>query len=105
MQRILFDYSLKNIGVPSQDVYRTRLIQKVENIVSRMRWKAYFFLNGSSGNQEYKYGLKSKKTPPTIKDMKSFKNDLLIDMIQNVEFRKLTDDRVPEQDKSRPEKY
>jgi hypothetical protein len=58
MQKLLFDYSLKNIGLPSQDAYRKILIDKVENVVRRMRWKAHFFLNGPSKNDECKFGLK-----------------------------------------------
>ena len=41
------DYSLKNIPIPSADSYKRRLIEKVESVIRRMRWKAFFFLKGS----------------------------------------------------------
>ena len=90
MQRILFDYSLKNIGLPSKDAYRKRLIEKVEHVVSRMRWKAHFFLNGPNITDKHTYGLKSKKSPPPITQMKRFEQDLAR-MIENIEFRKVND--------------
>jgi hypothetical protein len=37
MHPIQFNYSLKNIGLPSKDQYRRRLIEKVESVVQRMR--------------------------------------------------------------------
>jgi hypothetical protein len=73
MQKLLFDYSLKNIGLPSQDAYRKILIDKVENVVRRMRWKAHFFLNGPNKNDECKFGLKSKTFPSHITEIKSLK--------------------------------
>ena len=44
MRQFQFDYSLKNIPIPSQDAYLRNLIEKVENVLKRMRWKAHFFL-------------------------------------------------------------
>ncbi len=46
MRQFRFDYSLKNIPIPSQDAYLRNLIEKVENVLKRMRWKAHFFLKG-----------------------------------------------------------
>ena len=87
MQRILFDYSLKNIGLPTKDAYKIKLMEKIENVVHRMRWKAYFFLNGPIAEEEYKYVLRSRKSAPAIAQMKDFEDDL-IKMVENVKFRK-----------------
>ena len=78
MNRILFDYSLKNIGVPSKATYRLRLIEKVESVVTRMRWKVDFFLNGQSKYERNIFGLKSKKSLPLLKEMKGFEEDLAL---------------------------
>jgi hypothetical protein len=61
----------------------------VENVVNRMRWKA-FFLHEPNATAEYKFGLKSKKSPPVVIEMKAFEEDL-INMIENIQFRKVTD--------------
>ena len=37
MRQFRFDYSLKNIPIPSQDAYLRNLIEKVENVLKRMR--------------------------------------------------------------------
>ena len=44
--RFRFDCSLKNIPIPSRDNYMRNLIEKVEGVLKRMRWKAHFFLKG-----------------------------------------------------------
>ena len=81
---------MKNIGLPSQDFYRKRLIDKVENVVNRMRWKSHFFLHEPNATAEYNFGLKSKKSPPVVIEMKAFEEDL-INMMENIQFRKVTD--------------
>ena len=35
-----FDFSVKNIPIPSKYAYKKRLIQKAESLIRRMRWKA-----------------------------------------------------------------
>ena len=43
MERIKFDYSYKNIPVPSVGSYTLVLIEKIELIIKRMRWNAHFY--------------------------------------------------------------
>ncbi len=87
MRQFRFDYSLKNIPIPSQDAYLRNLIEKVENVLKRMRWKAHFFLKGDKiSDQNNPFGLPSNKTPPTILEMKSFENDV-INLVENIKFR------------------
>ena len=96
-----FNYSMKNIPIPSKNAYLKRLIEKVENVIKRMRWKAFFFernenedqdeLNDEQNNQDHKYGFKSRKCPPQIEDMEKFEDDLL-EMVKNIKFRKVHDE-------------
>ena len=87
MRQFRFDYSLKNIPIPSQDAYLRNLIEKVENVLKRMRWKAHFFLKGDKiSDQNNPFRFPSNKTPPTILEMKSFENDV-INLIENIKFR------------------
>ena len=88
---------MKNIPIPSKNAYLKRLIEKVENVIKRMRWKAFFFernededqdeLNDEQNNQDHKYGFKSRKCPPQIEDMEKFEDDLL-EMVKNIKFEK-----------------
>jgi hypothetical protein len=56
---------LKNIPIPSQHAHLRNLIEKVESVIKRMRWKANFFLKGDKNSNESDYfGLPSTKTPP-----------------------------------------
>ena len=43
MEKINFNYSLKNIPTPSRSSYQLKLIDKIESAFKRMRWKAFFF--------------------------------------------------------------
>ena len=52
-----FSYSMKNIPVPSKKLYLKILIDKVEILVKRMRWKALFFENQSGST--FKCGFKT----------------------------------------------
>ena len=52
MEKVTFDYSMKNIPLPSKNTYKAKLHVKVENVIKRMRWKSYFFHNPSASNQQ-----------------------------------------------------
>ena len=86
---------MKNIPIPTRNAYTKRLIEKVESVVKRMRWKALFFLKEHDNDEEIpkaeKFGFKSRKCPPQIDEMKPFEDDLLR-MIENIQFRKVNDD-------------
>ena len=87
MRQFRFDYSLKNIPIPSRDNYLRNLIEKVESVLKRMRWKAHFFLKGEKSQETTNYfGLPSSKTPPTILELKAFEEDVL-KIIENIKFR------------------
>jgi hypothetical protein len=75
MRQFRFDYSLKNIPIPSQDAYLKNLIEKVKSVIKRMRWKAHFFdKNSINKNQNNHFGLASNKTPSSIPGNETFRN-------------------------------
>ena len=79
-RRMEMDYSLKNISLYSQRTYRKWLIEKVESVVRRMRWKAFFFLSGrdeeaTDSADSAQHGFKSKRTPPQIEELKGRPQD------------------------------
>ena len=62
-------YSLKNIPIPSPSTYTTALIERTEDVIKRMRWKAFFFLRNDdldSDDSESKetFGFRTRKCPP-----------------------------------------
>ena len=88
MEQRTFDYSLKNIPIPSEKLYTKRLIGKVEDVIKRMRWKSHFFVNGDNNNgAQQMFGFKSRKCPPQVKDMENVEREF-VKMTQNIKFRK-----------------
>ena len=94
--------TMENTPIPSTTTYLTRLIEKVESVVKRMRWKAFFFLKGKEDDQadddvddqtrtNKTFGFKTRKCLPKVEEMDKFEDDLL-KMIERVQFRKVTDD-------------
>ena len=58
-------YSTKNMPLPSRSDYLQRLIEKTEQFLRRIRWKAHFFLNpDTTSSSKETYGFKSMKNPP-----------------------------------------
>ena len=93
MEKINFNYSLKNIPTPSRSSYQLKLIDKIESVIKRMRWKAFFFLKDNNSNETARetFGFKSKRHPAQITEMQCFEKDLL-DMIKSLKFRNVQDD-------------
>ena len=83
---------MKNIPIPSVKAYLTRLVEKAESVLKRMRWKALFFLRNEDDLQDASslYGFKTKKCPPQIEELRLFEEDVSY-MIENIKFRKVTD--------------
>ena len=88
MEKINYNYSLKNISTPSITSYQLKLIEKVESVIKRMRWKAHFFLNGDNTKEIRKetFGFKSLHHPPQPTELEMFEKDLL-HIINSIEFR------------------
>ena len=96
MEKLQFSYSNKNIPVPSERSYNLQLMAKIELVIKRMRWKAFFFLKNNSdiANEEpspENFGLKSLKCPPQIKELIPFEEELL-DIFKRIKFRKEKDE-------------
>ena len=90
--KVNLGYSLKNIPIPSEFSYKKSLIEKVESLIKRMRWRAFFFLKNEDGHQDNlddKFGFKSTKCPPQVDDMKPFEEDMLR-MVENIKFERVT---------------
>ena len=89
MEKFNIGYSTKNIPLPSQNDFLQRLIEKTEQFLRRMRWKAYFFLNpDTSTSSKDTYGFKSTKNPPPIDELKDFEDDML-KMVQSTKFKQV----------------
>ena len=93
MEKVNFGYSLKNIPAPNERTYKLQLIEKIELLIKKLRWKAIFFINNSKETGESRasgseYGLKSNKCPPQLKELIPFEDDL-VELVKNIKFRKV----------------
>ena len=96
MERVNFGYSVKNIPTPNERTYKTKLVESIEAVIKRMRWKAIFFNPEETNPAEPRevienYGLKSVRCPAQVPSMKKFEADL-INIAANVTFRESTNE-------------
>ena len=87
MEKLQLRYSPKNIPIPSERSYKLQLMDKINQVTKRMRWKAFFYTNKSEDTQKT-YGLKSLNFPPKIKEMVPFEEDLW-NLVDQLKFRKI----------------
>ena len=95
MEKFTINYSTKNIPLPTKKLYLKSLTDKVEKVIKRMRWKAFFYDKEKNDDKEQdeenesekiNFGFKTHKCPPQHQDLHNFENDLL-EMIQNITFK------------------
>ena len=89
MNQVNFDFSLKNIPIPSQKEYLIELISSVGDFVSNFRYRVFHFLNPSNENEKKEtFGLKTTKPPPSLAETRDFEN-ALYELVKNVRFRQI----------------
>ena len=60
--RKCYNYSMNNIALPTEKLYKIVLIEKVQLLIQRMRWKAHLYENsGLTRSNPLNYIFKSKK--------------------------------------------
>ena len=92
MDKIKYNYSLKNIPTPHNNSYKTKLIEKIESVIKRMRWRAHFYLNKEQTDNNIKetFGFNSRKCPPSCTELTPFEKDML-DIITSLKYRDVKD--------------
>ena len=89
MKRIKFDYSHKNILIPSVRSYKMLLIEKIELVIKIMRCEAHFYNEEEEVNKfPENYNLKILNCPPQIKELFAFENGLF-NLLNIIKFRKV----------------
>ena len=86
MEKFDIKYSLKNIPISSKSAYMKSLIGKAENLIRRMRWKAFFFNKKTETDEVKTYGFKTDNCPPQDPSLMNFERDVA-DMIRNIQFK------------------
>ena len=74
---------MKNIAVTTE-----QLIEQIEIVIKRMRWKVIYQDMMGNKNETGIHGLKSQKTPPLINKLATFEVDLIY-LVKNIKFRRV----------------
>ena len=81
---------MKNISTPSHQSYKLLLIDKIESVIKRMRWKAYFPMKNKAATLEElhkeTYEFKLKHHPSQSKYLEAFEEDLF-NIVNSLKFR------------------
>ena len=87
MEKSEIKYSLKNVPIPSKESYQLNLIDKIESLVKRMKWRAFCYSNQQKFNNEFKetFDFKSKRCPPHCSDLITLEKDLS-HMVKSLKF-------------------
>ena len=88
MEKFVFPASLKNIPIPSREVYQKLILAKTCEFIERLRWKVFFFLNPKAKKSDVPetFGFKTSKSAPQSKEITAFEQDVL-DLVTNVKFK------------------
>ena len=90
MERVSFNYSVKNIPIPSKNAYFKNLIFKLESFIKRIRWQVYFFDKPNKiddATTVNNFGFKSILKPPKNEHLNAFEEDLS-GLVRNIEFKR-----------------
>ena len=76
----------------SQESYELNFLYKIENLIKRMRWRAFYYLSQQKYDNNIKetFGFKSRKCPPHCSDLIPFEKDVS-DMVTSLKFRHVKD--------------
>ena len=89
LEKVNFDYSLKNIPICGHKEYTKKLLHQTDKFIRNLRWRTFFYLNPKAKSNEKKtYGFNSYNNPPSIPELKQFE-DGLISIVKNVQFRQV----------------
>ena len=87
MEQVKFDYSMKNIPIPSKQEFMTQMIHSVEYFVKNIRWRAFFFLNPPQSNHTKEtFSFRLTSPAPFVPELRDFELKLY-DLTKNIRFR------------------
>jgi hypothetical protein len=85
MEKINFEYSKKNIPVPSRKMVEKALIKSGEKLTIRMRWRAQAYLKKFKKNNNDTFGFNTSNTPGPVLELVEFE-EAFIELIRNIKF-------------------
>ena len=81
-----FGYSMKNVPIPTEEEFKLELLNSIHTFDSRMKWRAFHFLNPQlTKTDKETFGLNTSTPPPPIKELK-YLQDGLCEIARNLDF-------------------
>ena len=78
MEKINFNYYLKNILSPTEASYQLMLMKKIESVIKHIRWKVHVYLKKDTRNISYiNYCFKTRNYPSRCKELQKFQKVVL----------------------------
>ena len=93
MEKKNFNYSMKNIPIPTQNSYMKSMIAKTESLLRRMRWKVFWYEQDQKKNrkdrseetEQHTYGFNTENAPPKSPALAHFEDDIF-NMLNNIKY-------------------
>ena len=89
MEKFDLNYSLKSIPIHEKTVFQNKLVENVEKVFTRMRWKLWHIRNPRKADPKETFGFRTVKVAPPSPDLQEFEEDVL-SMVTRVEYRNMT---------------
>ena len=77
-----FDYSLKNIGVPTKMEYLMSLTHQVRSFVDRVRWRAFHILNPTNRESKETFGFNTISSSPKVEALEVFEEKMCLQVVE-----------------------
>ena len=91
MEKVNFNYSMKNIPIPPKQDYQIQFIKSVETFVKNIRWRSFFFLNpNDTPNRRETFGFNTTSPAPHVDELKELENELF-ELTKNIKFKDVKD--------------
>jgi hypothetical protein len=92
MDQVNFNYSTKNISLPSQKDFKIELIKSVEKFIKNIKWRAHHYLNPSNNYQRKEtFGFRTTSPPPLVAELDELQ-DMLFDLVVGIKFKNHSND-------------
>ena len=72
--------------MPLKPCDQLKLLDKIENVIKKMCWKAHLLISGNSNDsiKNEEYGFKTKNSPPLYDDLQNIENKSQCRKIYNI---------------------
>ena len=88
MEAVNINHSTKDIPVPKHKLYLNMFISSIETFYNKAEWRMFKYLYPEKFQaKKNTFGFPSIKNPPRLKELESFRADL-INLTKNIEFRR-----------------